>query len=78
MVIHRLRGFRSEIGLRRRPLENRSDITMSLVLGRINLRTSGLICGWIYFFVFASIRVHSWFIVWYLVVVLPRCVICGS
>jgi hypothetical protein len=52
MVIYRLRGFRSEIGLRR-PLENRSDITMSLILGRINLR---LIRGWIYSF---FLRVNS-------------------
>jgi hypothetical protein len=37
-------------------IENRSDITMSLVLGRINLRTSALVCGWIYSF---NLRVNS-------------------
>ena len=31
-------------------------------ISEVYLRTSALICGWPYFFVFALIRVHSWLV----------------
>ena len=31
-------------------------------ISEVYLRTSALICGWPYFFVCASIRVHSWLV----------------